>query len=150
MKIENGKLLMLNHTFDLDEIALIGIQQFSSYEEFGFETNYWLQFKLMNGDSCDIETSRSQYEGDIIRRFKIVCKLLKDELKNNFVTLGYMIVNINHVKDIRFINKNKGIELVFNDFHVDYPKLGKWRARKIIKTYDLKCEEYKQQNELQQ
>ncbi|MBQ8522753.1 MAG: hypothetical protein IJ458_03725 [Clostridia bacterium] len=150
MKIDDNKLVMRNKSFDLNEIALIGIQQNSLYEEFGLEDNYWLEFKFNNGDKYDLDSSRTNYESDIVRRFKIIHKLLIDEGLNHFTSLGYMIVNIDNVKDIRFINKNKGIEIVFKDFHIDYPQLGKWRAKKAMKQYKQKVKEMEEEQVLQQ
>ena len=56
-----------------------------------------------------------------------------------------MMVNLHNVKDIQFINKNKGIEIIYDDFHIDYPQLGKWRAKKAIKKYNQKVKEMAEQ-----
>ena len=143
MKIDNNNLIMRDVVFNLDKIAMIAVQQVTLLEEFGFEDNYWLEFKLANGDKYDIETSHTQEENVIVKRFKIVYRLLMDNGLKNFTNLGYMIVNLEHTKDIKLINKNKGVQIRFKDFHIDYPELGRWRAKRIIKHYNQNVSEYK-------
>ncbi len=145
MKIENNNLIIRQHTFDLNQIALIGVQQSNTFEEFGLEVNYWLEFKLINGEKVDIESSHTHYEAEMVRKFRYIKELFEAENINQFVSLGYMMVNLHNVKDIQFINKNKGIEIIYDDFHIDYPQLGKWRAKKAIKKYNQKVKEMAEQ-----
>lgn len=138
MKVENGNIILDDEIIDLTKVMNIGLTGWGS----PFETpKHCISFEYADGGNTTVDATVSTSK---LKLFTMLNKIFKEMVKtgnDNFVNLGFVLVNMDFVDSVVYNKDNRSIVITSNECRHEYA-VPAVQAKLIIDKYNKAYQQY--------
>ncbi len=146
MKVENRHILLDDEVVTLDNVTMIDVAQVGSHFD---NPQFCLNVVYTDGTNREIEIIKDKTRLRVFKQLNTLDKAITNNGNDNFVNIGFALINIDNVKSIKYIKNTGKIEITSLTGYVNSFKVATNQAEHALTKFESAYNKYNQ-SQLQQ